>query len=54
VREGEEIVVSISKASAKRPKKSLSDALKKTAGAWKDLVDCDELIKRFILTFSKE
>ena len=45
IREGEEIVISISKAPSKRPKKSFSDALKKTAGTWKDLVDCDELVK---------
>jgi len=45
IREGEEIVISISKAPSKGPKKSFSDALKKTAGARKDLVDCDELIK---------
>lgn len=45
VREGEEIVISISKAPSKRPKRRVSDALKKTAGTWKDLVDCDELIK---------
>ncbi len=44
-REGEEITISISKARTKREKKSFSDALKRTAGAWKDLVDCDELIK---------
>ena len=45
IREGEEIVISISKVPYKRPKKRFSDALKKTAGAWKDLVDCDGLIK---------
>ena len=45
IREGEEIVISISKAPSKRVKKSFSDALKRTAGGWKDLIDCDELIK---------
>ncbi len=45
IREGEEIVISISKAASKVPKKSFPDALKKTTGVWKDLVDSDELIK---------
>jgi len=45
LREGEDIIVSIAKAPFKRVKKSFSDGLKKTAGAWKDLVDCDELIR---------
>jgi len=45
IREGEEIVIRISKVSSKRMKKSFSDALKRTAGGWKDLIDCDELVK---------
>ena len=45
LREGEEITISIMKAPSKRAKKSFSDALKRTAGAWKDSVDCDELMK---------
>jgi len=45
IREGEEIVISILKASSKRAKKNFSDALKRTAGGWKDLIDCDKLIE---------
>ena len=45
IREGEEIVISILKAPSKRAKKSFSEALEKTLGGWKDLIDCDELIK---------
>jgi predicted DNA-binding antitoxin AbrB/MazE fold protein len=45
IKEGEEIIISISKAPSKRAKKSFLNALRKTAGAWKYLVDCDELVK---------
>jgi len=45
IREGEEIVIRISKAPSKGVKKNFSDVLKRTAGGWKDLIDCDELIK---------
>jgi len=43
--EGEEITISILETPSKLAKGSFSEVLKKTAGGWKDLVDCDELIK---------
>jgi predicted DNA-binding antitoxin AbrB/MazE fold protein len=41
IEEGKEIAVTITEVPLK-PKK---DAFEKSAGAWKDLIDCDELIK---------
>jgi predicted DNA-binding antitoxin AbrB/MazE fold protein len=43
IREGEEIAISILEAPKMSGKKSFLEALKKTAGGWKDLIDCDEL-----------
>jgi len=45
IREGEEITINILEASSKPLKRSFAEALKKTAGGWKGLVDCDELIR---------
>jgi len=45
IREGEEITISILEASPKPVKISFSEALKKTAGGWKGLIDCDKLIR---------
>ena len=42
--EGEEILVTISERA--RPRESLVEALRATAGAWKDLVDADDLNRR--------
>lgn len=41
IEEGKEIVVTITEVSLKPQK----DAFEKSAGAWKDLINCDELIK---------
>jgi len=43
--EGEEITISILKTPPRSVKRRFSEALRKTAGGWKDLIDCDELIK---------
>jgi predicted DNA-binding antitoxin AbrB/MazE fold protein len=43
IREGEEIAISILESPIMSGKKSFLEALKKTAGGWKDLIDCDEL-----------
>lgn len=43
IEEGEEITISIAEAPPKVGKKSFLEALKSTAGGWKDLIDCDEL-----------
>ena len=45
IREGEEITISILEAPPRPVKVSFSEALKKTAGGWKGLIDCDELIR---------
>ena len=45
IREGEVITISILETRPKPARKSFSEALKKTAGGWKDLIDCDELKK---------
>lgn len=45
IREGEVITISILEAKSKPGKSSFSEALKKTAGGWKSLIDCDELIR---------
>ena len=42
--EGEEILVTISERA--RPRETLVEALRATAGAWKDLVDADDLKRR--------
>ena len=42
-REGEEITISILEPPSKPQKKKFLEALKTTAGGWKDLIDCDEL-----------
>ena len=44
IREGEVITISILEARSKPGRRNFSDALKKTAGGWKSLIDCDELI----------
>jgi len=41
--EGELITISIVETRRKPVKESFSEALKKTAGGWKDLIDCEEL-----------
>ena len=41
--EGEIIKISILESRRKAVKKSFSEALKRTAGGWKDLIDCEEL-----------
>jgi predicted DNA-binding antitoxin AbrB/MazE fold protein len=43
IREGEEIAISILEAPPMSGKTIFLEALKKTAGGWKDLIDCDEL-----------
>ena len=43
--EGEEITINILESPSKPGKKNFLDALKNTAGSWKDLIDCDELKK---------
>jgi len=43
IREGEIIKISILETRRKAVKKSFSEALKRTAGGWKDLIDCEEL-----------
>jgi predicted DNA-binding antitoxin AbrB/MazE fold protein len=43
--EGEEITVSILKLPSTAKRKSFKEALKATAGGWKNLIDCDELKK---------
>lgn len=45
IKEGEEITISILESSSGLEKKSFLEALKSTAGGWKDLIDCDELKK---------
>ncbi len=45
IREGEELTISIVKPRSTQVKKTFAVALKKTAGGWKDLIDCDELKK---------
>ena len=41
--EGEEITISIIKVPSRKKRKRFVEALKATAGGWKDLIDCDEL-----------
>ncbi|MDO9210279.1 MAG: DUF104 domain-containing protein [Deltaproteobacteria bacterium] len=41
--EGEEITISILETPSRMGKKSFLEALKATAGGWKNLIDCDEL-----------
>ena len=41
--EGEEVSVTILESGGKKSGGSMRDALKATAGAWKDLIDADEL-----------
>jgi hypothetical protein len=58
IQEGEAITISILETEPKPAGKSFSEALKRTAGGWKDLIDCDELKKdiyndRFIATRPK-
>jgi predicted DNA-binding antitoxin AbrB/MazE fold protein len=43
IREGEIIKISILETRRKAMKKNFSEALKRTAGGWKDLIDCEEL-----------
>ena len=43
--EGELLTISILETRRKPMKKSFSEALKKTAGGWKDLIECEELKK---------
>jgi len=45
IREGEEITISILEATSEPGKRNFSEALRKTAGGWKGLIDCDELIR---------
>jgi len=45
IREGEVITISILETKPKPVRESFSEALKRTAGGWKDLIDCDELKK---------
>lgn len=45
IREGEEITISILETPPKPKKKKFLEALKVTAGGWKELIDCDELKK---------
>jgi predicted DNA-binding antitoxin AbrB/MazE fold protein len=45
IKEGGEITISILEAPPKPVKINFSEALKKTAGGWKGLIDCDELIR---------
>jgi len=45
IREGEEITISIWEGPSRPVKISFSEALKKTAGGWEGLIDCDELIR---------
>lgn len=42
-KEGEEIIVIISEIPLKGKRKSFREALRATAGGWKDLVDCEDL-----------
>ena len=43
ISEGEEITISIVKVPSRKKRKRFAEALKATAGGWKDLIDCDEL-----------
>ena len=43
ISEGEEITIRIVKVSSRKKRKSFVEALKATAGGWKDLIDCDAL-----------
>ena len=48
ISEGEEITISIVEVPSRKTRKkrkSIVEALKATAGGWKDLIDCDELKK---------
>jgi predicted DNA-binding antitoxin AbrB/MazE fold protein len=48
LREGEEITIDIRETPSELKKKNFLEALKTTAGGWRDLVDCDELKKKNI------
>ena len=43
IKEGEEITVNILEVPSRTEKKSFLEALRATAGGWKNLIDCDEL-----------
>ena len=43
IKEGEEIAISILEGPSKPGKKSFLETLRKTAGGWRDLIDCEEL-----------
>lgn len=43
INEGEEITISVIEAPSRTKRKSFVEALKATAGGWKNLIDCDEL-----------
>ena len=43
IKEGEEITIGIIEIPSKTKKKGFMEALKATAGGWKNLIDCDEL-----------
>ncbi len=45
IEEGEEITLSILMVPSRVKKKSFLEALKTTAGGWKNLIDCDDLKK---------
>ncbi|MFH0787403.1 MAG: antitoxin family protein [Pseudomonadota bacterium] len=45
IEEGEEITLSILVVPSRVKKKSFLEALKTTAGGWKNLIDCDDLKK---------
>lgn len=45
LREGEEVTINILETYPGPRKESFLEALKATAGGWKDLVDCEELKK---------
>jgi predicted DNA-binding antitoxin AbrB/MazE fold protein len=43
IKEGEEITVNILEVPSRAKKKTFVEALKTTAGTWRNLIDCDEL-----------
>ena len=45
IKEGEEITVRILAAPSRAKKKSFLEAIKTTAGGWKNLIDCDKLTR---------
>ena len=45
IEEGEEITLNILEVPSRAKKKNFLEALKATAGGWKNLIDCDDLKK---------